>query len=224
VSAGEESPPPGRHRPDDLDSAPAKEGVQVVERPVHPAAWLVHCRLVPPDVVRSERLVLPLLTANRLERMLGGDLAGVEREVGARLGAWWVDEMDWLLRVRLKQIDEDPSTEPWLLRPIVRAGDDPEAIGLINFHGPPDDRAFVEVGYELRPAARGQGYAIEAVRAMFDWAAATHGITRFRAGIAPDNDRSINLVTKLGLRRVGAAWDDPNGLEMIYTVEGWPRP
>ena len=107
------------------------------------------------------------------------------------------------------------------LVPIIRVGDDPEAIGLINFHGPPDDRAFVEVGYELRPAARGQGYAVEAVRALFDWAAATHGVTRFRAGIAPDNDRSMNLVTKLGMRRVGAQWDEPNGLEVIWTVEGW---
>ena len=33
---------------------------------------------------------------------------------------------------------------------------------------------FVEVGYQLQPEARGQGYAIEAVRAMFDWARATH--------------------------------------------------
>lgn len=186
------------------------------------AGRALHCRTVTPsEVVRSERLFLPLLTADRLERMLDGDLPGVEREIGARLGGWWVDEMDWLLRVRLRQIREDPGSEPWLLRPIVRADDAPEAIGLINFHGPPDDRAFVEVGYELRPDARGQGYAIEAVGALFDWASATYGISRFRAGIAPDNDRSINLVTKLGMRRVGAAWDDPNGLEMIYTVEGW---
>ena len=173
------------------------------------------------DVVRSPRLFLPLLTADRLERLLDGDLAGVEREIGARLGGWWLADLSWLLRVRLKQIRENPASEAWLLRPIVLTGDDPQAIGLINFHGPPDDRAFVEVGYELQPEARGQGYAIEAVRAMFDWATATHGIRRFRAGIAPGNDRSINLVTKLGLRRVGAQWDDGVGLELIYTVEDW---
>jgi RimJ/RimL family protein N-acetyltransferase len=177
--------------------------------------------VTPPDVVRSARLFLPLLTAERLERLLDGDLAGVERDIGARLGGWWLDDLGWLLRVRLKQIREDPASEPWLLRPIVQAGGDPQAIGLINFHGPPDDRSFVEVGYELRPEARGQGYAIEAVRALFDWAAATHGVTRFRAGIAPDNDRSMNLVKKLGMRRAGAQWDEPNGLELIWTVEDW---
>lgn len=173
------------------------------------------------DVVISERLFLPLLTAGRLERMLNGDIASVGDEVGVRLPGWWMEERDWLLRTRLRQIQGDPASEPWLLRPIAMREAEPEAIGLINFHGPPDDRGFVEVGYELRPEFRGQGYAIEAVRALFDWAARERGIRRFRAGIAPGNERSINLVTKLGMRRVGAQWDEDDGLELLYTVERW---
>ncbi|HET9497011.1 MAG TPA: GNAT family N-acetyltransferase [Candidatus Limnocylindria bacterium] len=175
------------------------------------------------DVVVSDRLFLPLLTASRLERMLNGDMASVEAEVGARLPAWWIEERDWLLRTRLRQIQGDPASEPWLLRPIAVRTAQPEAIGLINFHGPPDDRGFAEVGYELRPEFRGQGYAIEAVRALFDWAAADRDVRRFRAGIAPGNERSINLVTKLGMRRVGAQWDEDDGLELLYTVEQWGR-
>jgi RimJ/RimL family protein N-acetyltransferase len=173
-----------------------------------------------PDPIVSGRLTLPLLTASRLERMLAGDFASVEAEIGARLPGWWIEDRDWLLRVRLRQVQGDPASEPWLLRPIVPRSDEPEAIGLINFHGPPDDRGFAEVGYELRPESRGQGYAIEAVRALFDWAA-TQGVSRFRAGIAPDNARSINLVTKLGMTHVGAQWDEDDGLELLYTVEGW---
>ncbi len=174
-----------------------------------------------PDVIVSERLRLPLLTASRLERMLDGDVASVEREVGVTLPGWWLAERDWLLRTRLRQIQGNPASEPWLLRPIALRSAEPEAIGLINFHGPPDDRGFVEVGYELRPEFRGQGYGIEAVRVLFDWAAADRGVNRFRAGIAPGNERSINLVTKLGMRRVGAQWDPDDGLELLFTVEQW---
>jgi [ribosomal protein S5]-alanine N-acetyltransferase len=172
------------------------------------------------DVVVSDRLFLPLLTANRLGRMLNGDMASVAAEIGARLPSWWMTERDWLLRTRLWQIQRDPTSEPWLLRPIAVRTDDPEAIGLINFHGPPDDRGFAEVGYEIRPEFRGQGFAIEAVRALFDWAA-DRDVRCFRAGIAPGNERSINLVTKLGMRRVGAQWDEDDGLELLYTVEQW---
>jgi RimJ/RimL family protein N-acetyltransferase len=174
-----------------------------------------------PSVIRSERLALPLLTASRMERMLDGDLGGVGAELGAPLPPWWITEREWLLKVRLRQVRETPASAPWLIRPILRTTHEPACIGLTNFHGPPDDRGFAEIGYELRPEFRGQGLAIEAVRAMFDWAAAEHGVTRFRAGIAPDNDRSMNLARKLGMRRMGAAWDEPNGLELIWTVEGW---
>jgi RimJ/RimL family protein N-acetyltransferase len=180
------------------------------------------------DSVTSERLVLPLLTASRLERLIAGDVASVEAEIRVRLSAWWTTDLGWLLRVRLRQIGERPEAEPWLLRPIALRSDvpakgaRPEAIGLFNFHGPPDDRGFVEVGYELLPPFRGQGYAIEAVRSMLDWAV-EQGVNRFRAAIAPENDRSVSLVRKLGMERVGAQWDEDDGLELIYTVDWDPQ-
>jgi RimJ/RimL family protein N-acetyltransferase len=175
----------------------------------------------PDGTICAERLTLPLLTASRMERMLSGDVASVEGEIGAALPGWWIEEREWLLRLRLRQVQEHPEAEPWLLRPIVPHGAEAVSAGLINFHGPPDERGFAEVGYELRPEFRGRGYAIDAVRAVFDWAAAAHGVRRFRAGIAPGNERSINLVTKLGLTRVGAQWDADDGLELLYTIEGW---
>lgn len=162
---------------------------------------------------------MPLLTASRLERMVNGDLASVEAEIGARLGAWWLADRRWLLELRLRQVREHPDHEPWLLRPIVRHAEAPGSIGLVNFHGPPDERGYAEVGYELRPEHRGRGYAIEAVRALFEWAARTHRVRRFRAAIAPDNERSLNLAAKLGMQRVGAQWDEDDGLEQIHVVE-----
>jgi RimJ/RimL family protein N-acetyltransferase len=221
VSAGE-APPAGRHRADDLDFASTKDDEQVVGA----FAFAPYNRATVPhgptdDTIRAERLALPLLTANRMERMLAGDVASVEAEIGAALPGWWIEEREWLLRLRLKQVQEHPAAEPWLLRPIVPHAAKPLSAGLINFHGPPDERGFVEVGYELRPEFRGQGYAIAAVRAYFDWAAAQHGVRRFRAGIAPGNERSINLVTKIGMTKAGAQWDADDGLELLYTVEGW---
>ena len=176
-----------------------------------------------PRTVESERLRLPLLTAGRMERLLAGDAASVASEIGASIPDWWATGVGRLMQFRLNQIGEEPASEPWLLRPIVlrdgAAG--PVVIGFLNFHGPPDDRGFAEVGYEVHVDYRGQGYAIEAVRAMFDWAAREHDVHRFRASIAPGNERSENLVHKLGMKHVGAQWDDPDGLELIYTLDRW---
>ena len=176
------------------------------------------------QTIESERLILPLLTASRLERLLGGQVAAVEKEIGVRFPEWWMAEVGRHMEWRLKQIGENPESEPWLLRPIVlRDGiSGPVVIGMINFHGPPDDAGFAEVGYELHPDHRGKGYAIEAVRALFDWASREHGVHKFRASISPGNERSENLVRKLGMVRVGAQWDDPDGLELIWTLSGWP--
>jgi RimJ/RimL family protein N-acetyltransferase len=228
VSAGE-APPAGRHRADDLDLASTTDNEQVVGAstphpynratvPDAPPDAAPHAQQ--DDTIRAERLSLPLLTASRMERMLSGDVASVESEIGAALPGWWIEEREWLLRLRLKQVQEQPGAEPWLIRPIVPHASEPISAGLINFHGLPDERGFAEVGYELRPEFRGRGYAIDAVRAYFDWAAA-HGVHRFRAGIAPGNERSINLVTKIGMRKAGAQWDADDGLELLYTVEGW---
>ncbi|MEX0631111.1 MAG: GNAT family N-acetyltransferase [Chloroflexota bacterium] len=176
-----------------------------------------------PRPVESERLTMPLLTASRMERLLAGDADSVASEIGAPLPDWWTNDAGRLMQFRLKQIGEEPASEPWLLRPIVlRDGPDgPVVIGYLNFHGPPDDGGFAEVGYEVHLDYRGQGYAIEAVRAMFDWAAREHDVHRFRASISPGNERSENLVHKLGMTHAGAQWDDPDGLELIYTVDRW---
>jgi RimJ/RimL family protein N-acetyltransferase len=78
---------------------------------------------------------------------------------------------------------------------------------------------MVEIGYTLLPDARGQGYAIEAVRAAFEWATRVHGIRHFRASVSPDNERSLNLIAKLGFRQTGDQWDDEDGLELVFELE-----
>jgi RimJ/RimL family protein N-acetyltransferase len=172
------------------------------------------------DVIRSERLELPLLTLSQLERLATGDGATVAAELGAVLPPAWLAEVAWLALVRAEQLRIRPADGPWLLRPILLRGDDDArtAIGYLNFHGGPDEEGRVEVGYTLLPHARGHGYAIEAVQAAVEWATEIHGIRRFRAAVAPDNERSRNLILKLGFRQTGEQWDEVDGLELVYEL------
>ena len=173
------------------------------------------------EPIRSEHLELPLLSLDQLDRLAAGDEASVGAELEAILPIPWLDEVRWLAGMRARQLRLQPEDGPWLLRPILlRTGNaELQAIGYLNFHAGPDEQGMVEVGYTLLPDARGRGYAIEAVRAAFDWAGSEHGIHRFRVSIAPDNGRSLNLVSKLGFRQVGEQWDELDGLELVFELE-----
>lgn len=173
-----------------------------------------------PAPIRSERLELPLLSRAQLRQLLDGDTTGVGAQLGAEIPAAWLRGYRWLIDLRLRQLDEHPEDEPWLLRPIIATdGDERRVVGGINFHGAPDERRTPEVGYGLLPDERGKGYATEAVRAVFDWARREHGIRRFRASVAPDNERSLHLIGKLGFRKVGEQWDPDDGLELVFELD-----
>ena len=171
--------------------------------------------------VRSDRLEMALLSPEQMDRIAAGDVAQLASELDAAVSPAWLSEVRWLAAMRAKQVRERPSDAPWLLRAIVRAqpGQPREVIGYLNFHAGPNDSQQVEIGYTLLPAARGQGYAIEAVRAMFDWALRIHGVRRFRASVAPDNERSLNLIGKLGFVHTGEQWDPEDGRELVYELE-----
>lgn len=61
-----------------------------------------------------------------------------------------------------------------------------------------DGLDHVDLGYAFLPAARGRGYALEAARAVIDWATA-HGIAPVVAIVSPGNTRSIAVLDALGL-------------------------
>jgi len=76
-------------------------------------------------------------------------------------------------------------------------------LGDIGFHAPPDRGGTVTVGYGLAPAARGQGYATEALRALIDWALTQPGVRRVEADTAHGNLPSRRVMERAGMRFIG---------------------
>ncbi|MCS0600434.1 GNAT family N-acetyltransferase [Streptomyces sp. LP11] len=95
---------------------------------------------------------------------------------------------------------------------------DGRAIGGIGFHGAPDEDGRVEIGYDLVPDARGQGYATEALRALAAWALAREDVTSVFATVERDNAPSHAVVTRAGFRLVSEAGD--GGAELAYELRG----
>jgi len=164
--------------------------------------------------IESERLRLVTLTPPVLERMAAGDVEGAGATFGLPLPPDMV--LTAPAAMRLEQLARDPGELPWLLRAIVVREPEPVVVGHIGFHGPPDERGRVEVGYTVTPAHRRRGYAREAVVAMAGWAARERGVPTLVASVSPDNAPSLGLVRGLGFVQVGEQWDEEDELELVF--------
>jgi RimJ/RimL family protein N-acetyltransferase len=90
--------------------------------------------------------------------------------------------------------------------------------GLIERAGLAD----VDIGFAFLPAFRAHGYAYESAAAIMAYAQDTLGLARVVAITAPDNQRSIALLTRLGLSfedMVRLAEDQPEA--MLFA---WNKP
>jgi [ribosomal protein S5]-alanine N-acetyltransferase len=167
-----------------------------------------------PEPIRSLRLDLISVGLDFVRAALDGRIDEAERYAGVTLPSGWERDAQSALRYRRAQMEADPSTRPWLLR-LIRVRDTGEVVGYVNFHGPPEDRGWVEIGYQIESVFRRRGYAFEAAIAMFEWAA-DQGVGRFRASVSPNNQPSLAMVRKMGFHRVGHQWDDIDGLEYVF--------
>jgi RimJ/RimL family protein N-acetyltransferase len=79
---------------------------------------------------------------------------------------------------------------------------DSTAIGTIGFHGPPNLRRQVTIGYGLVPHSWGNGYATEAVRALIELCRAHPDISSLAADTAHGNHASQRVLLKTGFHLV----------------------
>ena len=163
--------------------------------------------------IATSRLRLLPLTPSLLRAVAGGDLAEVERQLGARVGTGWEDGVP--ARLRLEQLAADASAQPWLVRAMV-ASTPRQLVGCVGFHAPPDDDGRVEIGYDIVASERRKGYAREGIRALLDWAWATGRVRTCVASVSPHNAPSLALIRSFGFRHVGEQIDEIDGLELVF--------
>jgi RimJ/RimL family protein N-acetyltransferase len=181
--------------------------------------------LAPPPILTA-RLELASFTLRAMRATLAADLAAAAEELDAEVPADLRERLGELFAMRLDQVTADPASLVWLARAMVMT--DPESgrrrmVGSIGFHAPPSGTPpWVEIGYHVEPGFRRRGLASEAVRAMLDWAA-SHGVHRFRASVAPANAASRATIARFGFEQVGVQWDEIDGEELVFETD-WPRP
>ncbi|MBA3416514.1 MAG: GNAT family N-acetyltransferase [Chloroflexia bacterium] len=172
------------------------------------------------DVIATERLLLPPLSADAIQSLIDGDKERLE----ALTGAWFprplappplmADALPFF-RDRLR---DDPAIAPWWVRLIVRR-DSGKAIGSAGFTGRPDVDGAVTLGYAVYPPFQNHGYATEAVRALTAWALRQPGVATIRATVPPSNAPSLRVVAKAGFHRAGETIVDDEGEVEVWEVK-----
>lgn len=152
------------------------------------------------------------LDVDTLDHLTKNDLTGAGQAMGLEIPAAFEDDR-WLWQIRHDDLVADPASVEWLVRAIVRDGD--EIVGHAGFHGPPDEAGSVAVAYSILPSHRGHGLAKAALRELLALALAG-GASSVLATISPDNAASLGVIAEFGFELKGEQWDEEDGLELVY--------
>ncbi|MGZ4396865.1 MAG: GNAT family N-acetyltransferase [Gaiellaceae bacterium] len=87
--------------------------------------------------------------------------------------------------------------------PFVVAGEGDTPLGLVELRLLPGSDAVAELGYWLRPEARGLGAMTKAVLLVAGWAFGTLGLRRLQLTADPENHASQRVAERAGFTREG---------------------
>ena len=131
-----------------------------------------------------------------------------------------VEEVEeWILKAAALP----PNTEgSWQLLGI-RLKESNLLVGDVGIHYLPPHNQQAEIGYMILEAHQGKGYATEALWAVLDFLFGTYHKHRVTAAVDPENESSIRLLKRLGMRMeahhlksfwMGGKWTD----DMIFAL------
>jgi RimJ/RimL family protein N-acetyltransferase len=126
-------------------------------------------------------------------------------------GLIWPQDDRRVLRYRAEALAADPAGWRWLLHAALDG--DGNLVGRIGCHAAPVDGG-VEVGYSVRPHARGRGLGTRLLADFSDWLS-ENGVDRVVLTVRPDNVASLRIARGAGFVETGERWDEEDGLELV---------
>jgi RimJ/RimL family protein N-acetyltransferase len=159
--------------------------------------------------VRGSALTLVALTAESI-RALAAEPAAPLSQQGLP-GLAWPEDDRRVLRYRAEALAADPDAWPWLLH--VALDEHGALAGRIGCHARPVG-GRVEIGYHVRPEARGHGVATRMLASFSAWLR-EQGVDTLVLTIGPDNAASIAIARRAGFVQVGQEEDDEDGLQLV---------
>lgn len=153
------------------------------------------------EPLTTERLILIPMTHEQVRSvMIGEEIPHQETRIEKDPHWPRKDTLDILpVADQILESQEHPSGfEIWM---IVKR-DSQTVIGDIGFHGPPDNKGNVEIGYGLVDTEQNQGLGSEALKALMDWALQQPEVKAISANCKIDNLPSRRILEKNQMKEV----------------------
>jgi [ribosomal protein S5]-alanine N-acetyltransferase len=162
-------------------------------------------------IIETRRLQL-IPFSLELKKAAINDRARLIEMLGVNVPEGWPEpDLAEALPFFVENMEKAPNEPPWDWIAIHTL--DQAVIGGIGFMGGPDQDGVVEVGYDIVPAYRLQGYATEMARSVIEWAFQSKGIKVVTAASLNDNVGSIKVLEKLGMHQV-----EPDGNMLKWEI------
>lgn len=184
------------------------------------------------NTIESQRLILRLIDLDLLYYFANGNISGANEIAGFTISKNC--QLFKLPRVnkRIKLIENDEHQHDWMYRAIINKFNN-KMIGYISFHHKPPDPDLtkfneisygnaVELGYAIEPEYRRNGFALESVKTIINWANLKYGIKIFILTIGEKNMPSINMAKKMEFINIGKRIDETDGNEYVYRFKIYP--
>jgi [ribosomal protein S5]-alanine N-acetyltransferase len=159
-------------------------------------------RMADEHVLRTERLLLRLLSIEETEALLEG-----RRDPERPWSPGYPLDGTLVAAAMVVQHHEGGAAVDGFAQYQVIRLRDGLVIGDIGFHGPPSETGDVSIGFGIVPGARGQGFATEALRGLLDWALAQPGVTSVHADTDFVNIAAAHVLAAAGMRLVADEGD-----------------
>lgn len=159
-------------------------------------------------MIVTRRLQLIPCTVQHYEAVLRGNKI-LSRLLGVRVRNGWTASPEAVL-VSYDRLKNDPSLFGWFFYMIIHKKNK-ELIGTGGFKGKPDHEGTVEIGYEIRPDYREQGYATETAAALIRFAFSQPAVQKVVAHTLEEYNPSVKVLQNNQLKFAGAFPDQEDG-------------
>lgn len=151
--------------------------------------------------ISTDRLILIPVTLEITRSLLARNTQEIERLGIKSDGSWPTEDTMDILPIINQSLEKDKIPSGFEFWMIVKK-DNMQIIGDIGFHGKPNEKGEVEIGYGLVAQSRGKGFGLEALKAIMSWLNSKEEVKVIKADCLISNKPSAHILEKVGMKEI----------------------
>lgn len=151
--------------------------------------------------IQTDRLMLIPFTIEMMEAAVSSKRKLEQATVYSVAEEYPSEDYKEILPFKIQRYRQYPEENKW--EGLIVHKENQKIMGDMGFRRSTDNPEELELGYSIVPVYQGQGYATEMAQAIISWGVTQTGIERIIASCDNDNQASIRVLEKAGMKKLG---------------------